>query len=181
MIHDTKRGHSKPAATALTSVSSSCLPSYRYFETMRVAFSVPWDQQQNQTLAATAGARSPSKVRRAPAVRGQQTETTREGITSRTCVAMNTNRDHDENADGSNSTNVDGRIARDSAALEHTARRAARKDPARRFDTAEKEVRADRQNRPVGTLTPTGRYCIEGDGDDAWITSCWAVSGDDAR
>ncbi|QLK25380.1 hypothetical protein HYG81_14995 [Natrinema zhouii] len=88
---------------------------------------------------------------------------------------------HTEDDTGSNSTNTDDRIPRDSAALEHAARRAAREDIARCFDKVEKDARADRRTRPVGTLTPSGRYCIEGDGDDAWITSRWAVGEDDLR
>ncbi|WP_137288805.1 hypothetical protein [Natronorubrum halophilum] len=93
---------------------------------------------------------------------------------------MNTNRDHDENANESNSTN-DARIPRDAAKLEHDARRAAREDIARRFDEAEKEARHDRRDRPVGSLTPTGRYTINGDGEDEWLTSRWAVNEGRAR
>ncbi|SEQ28777.1 hypothetical protein [Natrinema salaciae] len=95
---------------------------------------------------------------------------------------MSTDTNDTDNADESNSTNIDSRVPRDSAALKHTARRAAREDIAWRFDKAEKNVRTDRRSRPVGTLTPTGRYCIEReDEDDAWITSRWAVSEEDAR
>ncbi|WP_137288605.1 hypothetical protein [Natronorubrum halophilum] len=93
---------------------------------------------------------------------------------------MNTDTNDTNNANGSNSTN-DARIPRDAAKLEHDARRAAREDIAQRFDEAEKEARHDRRDRPVGPLTPTGRYTINGDGDDAWLTSSWAVNEEGAR
>ena len=85
MTHDTERGHSKPAATALTSVRNSRLLADRCFETTRVTFSVSWDEQQNQSLAATAEARSRYQLDRAPTVRGLQTPTPREESPSDSC------------------------------------------------------------------------------------------------
>ncbi len=69
----------------------------------------------------------------------------------------------------------------DAAKLEHDTRRAAREDITRRFDEAGKEAYNDRHDRPVGSLTSTGRYTINGEGDDAWLTSRWAVSEEGAR
>ncbi len=93
---------------------------------------------------------------------------------------MYTDDNHTEDDNGSN-TEHDDRIPRDAAALEHDSRRAAREEITRRFDEAESEARTDRRKRPVGTLTPAGRYTIDGDGEDVWITSNWAVSEEDAR
>ncbi|QCC60781.1 hypothetical protein NP511_02230 [Natrinema thermotolerans] len=93
---------------------------------------------------------------------------------------MNTNEDHDENANGSNSTNtlpgvVRGSLERiEGGEIDETAALVRRLEVAQRFDDA--EAKADTPELlEGGPMQGAHRYCIEGDSEEAWLASNYTV------
>ncbi|QCW03589.1 hypothetical protein [Natrinema pallidum] len=94
---------------------------------------------------------------------------------------MNTNEDHSENANGSNSTNSLPGVIRsslerlgDDGEIDEAAALVRRLEVAQRFDDAESHAET-LEPLEGGPMLGAHRYCIEGDGEDEWLASNYVV------